>query len=296
MDEVLKPLELDAILRAYLHETYGGMTSRLITIDGKTMRGTIPKGLKQGVHLLAVYLPEEGIVLKQVQVGAKENEISAAATILDGIDVRGRVVCADAMQTQRKFSVDVVARGGDYILFVKDNQPTLHADVQQFFKPARRAAGWHSPSLPRTVAKTESVGHGRIERRTLTLMEDTQRFLDWPACQQIFMLERHVTNKKTLKTSIEVVYGITSCSPQHADAHQLLAWTRHYWGIENGLHYRRDVTLREDATRISNSNMATIIASINNFVVGLSLKLGFHNLAEARRHFDWLINRQLCSL
>ncbi len=83
-----------------------------------------------------------------------------------------------------------------------------------------------------------------------------------------------------------MVDGLTSCDPKQVNAEQLLAWTRHYWGIENGLHYRRDVTLREDATRISQPALAKVMATINNFPVGLAANLGYSNLASARRTFD----------
>lgn len=298
MTDVLDSETVETMLRRYLHVQFGGLTSRLVTIDGKTLRGTIPKGLTQGVHLLAVYLPEEGVVIKQVQVATKadetkENEISAASRVLEGVDLRGRLLCADAMQTQRQLSVDVVSRGGDYLWFVKENQPTLRADVAQFFAPPRRAAGWHIPSLPATVAEEVSNNHGRIERRRLTLMRDEHRFIDWPALRQVFKLERHVVHTKSNRSTVEVVYGITSST---ANATQLLHWTRQYWGIENGLHYRRDVTLREDATRFSQPNMAVLIATLNNFVIALTRKMGFDNLAHARRRFQFLIDRQLCAL
>ena len=91
----------------------------------------------------------------------------------------------------------------------------------------------------------------------------------------------------------EVVYGLTSCSPQSASATQLLHWIRAYWGIENGLHYRRDKTLQEDATRFSLPKMPAVMATINNFVIGLTQKLGYPNLPEARRIFDWSIAYQL---
>ncbi len=250
MSDVLDAEALEKVFVDYLHQTYGGMTSRLVTIDGKTMRGTIPKGLTRGVHLLAVYLPEEGITLKQVLVDNKENEISAATGLFEDVQLKGRIVCADAMQTQRDISIDVVNNGGDYIWFVKGNQPTLLADVEQFFKPPRRPAGWHIAPLSQTTADEVSNGHGRIETRTLTLMADSQKFLDWPAVSQVFMLKREVTFSKTGKKRVEIAYGITSCMPTEVDARQLLHLTRNYWGIENGLHYRRDVTLNEDATRI----------------------------------------------
>ncbi len=206
LQEVVPLEELKTLFRRYLHETYGGQESQLIAIDGKTMHGTIPKGSTQGVHLLAAYLPEEGVVLKQVAVETKENEISAAPQLLEGINLKNKVVCADAMQTQRKMSVDVLARGGDYIWFLKDNQPTLLADVQQFFKPARISAGWHPPELPRTVAQKTEKGHGRFEKRTLTLMEDEQQFLNWSGVHQVFKLGREVTkNQRKLSLELQVV-------------------------------------------------------------------------------------------
>jgi predicted transposase YbfD/YdcC len=226
-------------------------------------------------------------------VATKENEISAAPQLLEGIHIKNRVICADAMQTQRKLSVDVLSRGGDYIWFLKDNQPTLLEDVKQFFKPARISVGWHPPELPRTVANTTEIGHGRLEKRTLTLMVDEEQFLDWPGVRQVFKLKRETTHLRTGRETTEFAYGITSCAPEATSAKQMLQWTRQYWGIENGLHYRRDVTLREDATRISQPALAKTMAAINNFVVGLTQKLGYFNLAAARRLFDAKIAAQL---
>ena len=189
--------------------------------------------------------------MKQVEVGCKENEISAVPQLLEALELKNKIVCGDAMQTQRQFSVDILGKGGDYIWFLKENQPTLFADVQQFFQPPQRAAGWPLPSWPQTLAETTNKGHGRLEKRCLTLMVDEEAFLNWPGVCQVFKLERFVTQLRTGRESSEVVYGITSCTPAKVSAAQLLQWTRAYWGIENGFHYRRDVTLREDATRIS---------------------------------------------
>jgi predicted transposase YbfD/YdcC len=285
--------ELEITFSRYLHDTYGGQQSELVTIDGKTMRGTIPPGMQQGVHLLAAYLPAEGVVLKQVKVMVKENEISAAPQLIREIDLKNRIVCGDAMQTQRRLSVDILAGGGDYIWFLKENQPTLRADVEQFFRPARVSAGWHSPELSQTAAEKIDKGHGRLEKRTLTLIVDEQQFLDWPGVRLVFKLERYVKRIRTGKESLEITYGISSCNPEMVTAEQMLDWTRHYRGIENGLHYRRDVTLREDATRTSQPALAITMAAINNFVVGLTQKLGYSNLASARRIFDAQIAAQL---
>ena len=90
----------------------------------------------------------------------------------------------------------------------------------------------------------------------------------------------------TLKTTQETVYGITSLTPTKTSAAQLLELTQQYWGIENGLHYRRDVTLQEDATRITDDRRAETMAILNNFIIGLTSKLGFRNLASAQRTFE----------
>ena len=287
--------EMQTVFNRFLHQEYGGQQSVLVTIDGKTMRGTIPKGMSQGVHLLAAYLPAEGIVLMQVAVGSKENELSAAPRVLMTLDLRGRIVCGDALFTQRDLSVQVLYQGGDYIWFVKGNQPRLKEDVAQFFVPPRKAAGWHGPALPQDVAQITQKGHGRLEQRTLTAIPDEVGFIDWPGLQQVFKLERKVTYLATKVVTIETVYGITSLSSERGTASRLLEWTQNHWGIENGLHYRRDVTLLEDATRISNVDQAQAMAVLNNFIVGLTNKLGFSNLASAQRVFDATLTFALSS-
>jgi predicted transposase YbfD/YdcC len=293
LQEVIYTQEVEKRLADYLYERYGGQQSELITLDGKTMRGTIPKGETQGVHLLAAYLPAEGVVLKQVAVADKENEICAAPEIVEALDLKHKVVCGDAMQTQRQLSVDILARGGDYLWFVKANQPTLLADVQRYFDPPQHGGSYPLPPLPRREASTTGKAHGRVETRRLTLMSDDESFLNWPGVRQLFRLERQVQQVRTGVKTTEIVYGITSCQPQKGSADQMLTWTRAYWGIENGLHYRRDVTLREDATRISSPRMAKAMATLNNFIITLTFKLGYSNLAAARRRFNARIATQL---
>lgn len=293
LQEVVVAEELEEALQRYLHEAYGGQESRLIAIDGKTMRGTVPRGSSQGVHLLAAYLPDEGVVLKQVMVEAKENEIVAAPALVAGLDLKNKVVCGDALHTQRALSADILAGGGHYIWLVKNNQPALLADVAQFFQPPQKRAGWPLPPLTHTVAQTTEKNHGRLTKRVLTLVADSQAFLDWPGVRQVIRLERHVSCPLTGRQTLDVVYAITSCSPAQTSADQLLAWIRNYWGIENSLHYRRDVTLREDAMRIGQPSLARAVAGINNLLIGLSRKLGYTNLASARRRFSAQIAAQL---
>lgn len=291
----LKEEELQKYIRRYLHQSYGGQQSILIVIDGKTLRGTIPAGKTQGVHLLAAYLPDEGVVLLQIEVERKENEIVAAPKLLSQLDLKGRVVSGDAMFTQRDISVQVLAQGGDYIWMVKDNQPTLREDVERFFDPPREAPGWHPPLMTRETSQQTNKAHGRVETRRLTVIPDDENYLQWPGLRQVFRLERQVIHPKGGPTTTERFYGITSLVPSPDCAAQLLAWTRQHWGIENGLHYRRDVTLREDAIRMSDTHQGRVLATLNNFVVALARCLGFDNLAAARRSFLACFDRALFS-
>jgi len=285
-DTTLEDRALQKTIRHYLHQKYGGQQSILVTIDGKTLRGTIPKGKTRGVHLLAAYLPEEGLVLLQIEVQHKENEIVAAPVLLQELDLKGRVVSGDAMFTQRDISVAVLAQGGDYLWFVKDNQKTVREDVERFFQEVEHAPGWYVEPLTQVVAEETCKQSGRIETRRLTAIPDEHNYLNWPGVNTVFKLERHVCRPAKGDEWSEVVFGISSLSFTTTIARQLLTWTRQHWAIENRLHYRRDVTLGEDATRMKETHQAQVVATINNFIVALANYLGFSNLASARRVFQ----------
>ena len=142
------------------------------------------------MHLLSAYLPEEGVTLAQDAVAKHENELVAAPRLLAQLDLRGRVVSGDAMFTQRNLSVQVTAQGGDYLWFVKENQPTLYEDVQRFFEVPETRPGWSRPSLPQSTATQWNKAHGRLEQRTLTAIVDETGYLDWPAVVQVLKIER----------------------------------------------------------------------------------------------------------
>ena len=275
--------ELHKACLSFLRQTYGAEQASLVILDGKTLRGTIPKGETQGVHLLSAYVPDDGLVLAQEPVDGKENEIRAAPRLLQRLDLRCRVVGADALLTQRDIARQVRRQGGDYIFYVKDNQPRLLADIRCFFNPLPARPGWSPHVPPETTATTVEKGHGRLEQRTLTLIPDEDGFLDWPGARQVFRLQRRTITTTTGEVKEETTYGLTSLMPDSGAAQQLLQLTRSFWGIENGLHYRRDVTLREDATRMKDTNQAAAMATLNNFIIGLLGRLGFKNAASAQR-------------
>jgi hypothetical protein len=167
------PEELERVLQRYFDGQVQMSQDVVIALDGKTLRGTIPSGQSQGLHLLAAYLPGEGVVLMQVEVDRKENEIVAAPKLLEVLDLRGKVVIGDAMHTQRQLSIEIVTAGGDYVWIAKDNQAQLKDDIAHLFAPQQcPPATSPLPTDFQTVTRTD-YGHGRYETRTIT----TNRYL-----------------------------------------------------------------------------------------------------------------------
>jgi len=258
----------------------------VVSIDGKVCRGTIDLEVNEGLCLLALFLPGEGVTLAQIAIEGKQNEISAAPTLLGWVDLRNKVVIGDAMHTQRQISIQIGKAGGNYLWTVKGNQPQLLQDLQDWFDPnVPILPGMGCPPKDFQSATVISKGHGRLEIRTLTTSSQLNDFLDWPFLQQVFQLQRTVTTSKTGKTRHETVYGITSLSAELASPAQLLEMLRSYWQIENRLHYPRDVTLHEDQTRFKKKSAAHNMAIINNLVLSLIAKSDFLFVPSARRFF-----------
>ncbi len=258
-----------------------------IALDGKTLRGTISFGSMRGVHLLAAYLPQEGWVLCQVEVDRKENEIPAAVRLLKTLDLRGKIITGDALLAQRELSLQIVAAGGDYLWVIKDNQPETRAAIARLFAPEAVVKGF-SPASHDDFTATETLDktHGRIETRTLTASPASSTWLNWPEVAQVFRLERRFVRVKDGHVTREVVCGVTSLPAAEASAERLLALQREHWDIENGLHYRRDVTFKEDRGRFRIGHTAQAMAAINNLVLGLLLRRGVTNVPDARRDLE----------
>jgi hypothetical protein len=206
-----------------------------VAIDGKALRGSIPAGQTQGVHLMAAYLPGEGVVLAQVEVDGKENEIKAAPRLLEAIDLRSKVVSGDAMLAQRQLSAQVVEGGGEYVWTVKKNQSQLRDDIAALFQcepcePCEPAAA--TGVRDSFSAAALDKGHGRIEKRVLTASSDLNDYLDWPHVQQVFRLERRFEYVNQGKTTCETVYGITSLRPDQASPQRLLEIVRTHWNTD----------------------------------------------------------------
>jgi len=277
--------EVEQFVREYNQH---GQHGKVYALDGKALRGLRKKDEEGNQYLLSVYDVAHAKVMAQVEVGRKENEITKAPKALKLVEIAQKVVTADALHTQRGFSTQVVEAHGDYVLPVKENQPQLYKNIQALFAPEYPKPGFGKIQTDFLSVQKVNKGHGRIETRTIMTSEMLNAYAAWPGLAQVYRLERQIQwrrNGRCYRTSCEVEFGITSLTRKQVSPEQLLNARRAHWGIETGLHYRRDVTLKEDATRMTLGNTGKVMASLNNLVLALIRQANFHNAAQARRWF-----------
>lgn len=263
--QAVDPCALEQVLCDSFHEVQHtaevpARGSLILAVDGKPLRGTIPAGQTKGVHMVAAYLPEQGIVLAQLAVAEKPNEIVALPELIAQLDVTGMVVTGDAMQAQRALSIQIVEAGGDYLWMVKENPPSLYADLVLVCGPEVIGGGCRALPLDFRTARSIDNAHGRVEERGITVRSLLNDYTPWPDLEQVFKLERFVTTQRG-KTTREVRYGGTSLPATVTPAERLLHIARAEWGIENGLHDRRDVTLDEDRSRMRRGTVPHVLAA-----------------------------------
>ncbi|HEY6408280.1 MAG TPA: ISAs1 family transposase [Ktedonobacteraceae bacterium] len=253
-----------------------------VALDGKTLRGTLghEQPDQKKMHQLGLYETKTGLLLKEQVTGEKQKELSIVSQFLTPLWVKGRIISADALHTQHLCCASVTRWEGDYVLIAKGNQPILRDDLQLFFsEPPADCRDWRT-------ARTVDKGHGRLEIRELVTSTELNDFLagQWAGVAQVFRLTRTVHEDG--KTRIEVVYGIASLSPAHASAARLLDLVRDHWAIENRLHWRRDVTLREDHCQVRKGEAPRVLAVLNSFLLALLDFLGVSNVPKQMRIFD----------
>jgi predicted transposase YbfD/YdcC len=238
----------------------------IVAIDGKTLRRSFrDAGNKAFVHMVSAWAASNRVVLGQVKTEEKSNEITAIPKLLEVLHIKGAVVTIDAMGCQKEIAEKIVLGGADYMLAVKENQPTLLADIKASF-----AAATDDPNFDNIVsfAETTNKGHGRTEvRRCLTCYDLTSisRRKDWLklGCVVLVEVDRTVGDK----TSTEQRYYISS--QKRLPAKTALATVRAHWGIENRLHWVLDLAFREDECRIRAGNAAENFAVLRHFTMNL---------------------------
>lgn len=258
---------------------------QLYNLDGKVVCGTIAKETDKQLHLLALQESESNLVVEQTALEVGENEISAAKRLLEKADLANKIISGDAIFAQQELSKTVVEKGGEYLWKLRANQGNIYKlAVEHFEKLEDKYLG---------RASSVEKGHGRIDEREILTSFRITGSLEFPFVAQVFRITRRSEEVKTGKISRQQIYGITSVSVEEFSAQDLLVLTRKHWGIENGLHYRRDVTFKEDAIRHTDSNGGRVQAVLNNLTIGVLRKLGWENIAKARRYFNARIDEAL---
>src|SRR4029450_2024746 len=265
-----------------------GLPGEWIHLDGKPLRRTgrtTPK--LTALHVVSAWAGQTGITLGQVAVDAKSNEITAMPQVLELLELQGTIATIAAMGCQKAIAEAIVAGGGDYIWAVKDNQPTLHAEMQAAFAIAPTP-----PARSSRLSTTDDHGHGREEQRTVQVLPargylSAAQLAMWLGVLSIVMVTRVVWCEATGVESIEVSYFLSSLPP---NARRLGTAIRGHWSIENGLHWVLDVVFREDARRVYDRTTAENVA----FMPRLALSLlrgdtGKSSLKAKRKRAGWSI-------
>lgn len=246
---------------------------RVIALDGKSARGARHAG-DRAVHLLSAYDTGTGGVLGQTVVDGKTNEISAFAPLLDRIDIAGAIITADALHTQRTHVGYLTGRGAHYLLTVKANQPTLLRQLE--------ALPWRDvPVADTTVDKA----HGRHEQRTLKLTT-VGVGIGFPHAKLALQITRRSRPLTGGRWRTETVYAITDLSIEQTSPSELADALRAHWGIENRLHWVRDVTYGEDLSQIRTGHGPAVMATLRNLAISLLRTAGASNIAAACRHLS----------
>lgn len=246
---------------------------RAIAVDGKSLRGSRTADTTAR-HVLAACDQDTGIVLASTDVDGKTNEITRFEPLLDQIgDLRDTVITVDALHCQRDHVTYLAERGAHWILTVKGNQPNLHKQLA--------ALPWrHVPDATRH----DDRGHGRREIRTLKILTVSTGIAFPHAAQALQIRRRRRRLDEPKRFTTETVYAITDLHVHQAKPHQLAAWIRGHWSIENALHWVRDVTYDEDRSQIRTGTGPQVMAALRNAAIGALRTAGITNIAAANRH------------
>ncbi|MFE4423505.1 ISAs1 family transposase [Streptomyces sp. NPDC056817] len=242
---------------------------RGLAVDGKSLRGAA-KAQGRKIHLLAALEHTTSLVLAQLDVGEKTNEITRFEPLLDAIaDLAGVVVTADALHTQREHAAYLLGRRAHYIVIVKGNTKKLHKQL--------KSLPWKDIPLQ---GRVKGVGHGRAEIRRIKVA--TVNDLLFPAARQAIQVRRRRTDRKTGKTTVKTVYAVTSLTAEQADPAQLARLIRGHWQVE-ALHHVRDTTFAEDASQLRTGNAPRAMATWRNLAIGALKLAGTTNIAADLR-------------
>jgi predicted transposase YbfD/YdcC len=280
LGDILAALDAGQFQRCFVAwvATLTGVPAEVIAIDGKTVRRSGCKGGKAAVHMVSAFAARQRLVLGQIKVAEKSNEIIAIPRLLDMLAIEGAVVTIDAMGCQRDIARKLRDKKADYVLALKGNQTSLSEDVDLFITE-QKAKGF----VDTTISKDTTIDgdHGRIETRTTTVIHDVEWLRqrhDWPGLKAVVMVES--TRETSGKLERETRLYITSLVLL---AHLLGPIIRSHWAIENSLHWVMDMVFRDDECRVRTANAPANFTTIKHMASNLLRKAAGKDSMRGRR-------------
>lgn len=242
---------------------------QVVSVDGKTVRRSKDKSNgKAAIHVVSAWASENRMVLGQVKVDDKTNEITAIPELLKMLDINGCIITIDAMGAQKDIASEIIKGNGDYVLALKGNQETLHDDVELFFKEEVLTKDKKELEKENKYFKTLDNSHGRFEKREYYVHNDiewlSQKY-QWPGLSGIGLCvsERTEGEEKTIEYSY-AIYSVKNCI-----AEEFAKYKRGHWGIENSLHWVLDIAYREDESRARKDHSAENLNVIRHMTLNL---------------------------
>ena len=259
---MIEPKEFERCFCAWVEAVCQKTHGEIVSIDGKTVRRSGRKD-QRPIHMVSAWANSQQMVLGQLATDEKSNEITAVPELLEMLDVAGCIITADAMSCQKEIVHKITEKEADYVLGLKDNQPTLRREVQEYFDAALREP--QNYPLVKSV-KTTDCGHGRIETRTYYLTTEIEWFenrAEWSNLRAFGMVHSRVEQQDRITEDDR--YFITSLD----DVSVFADAVRKHWGIENSLHWCLDMTFREDYSRIRKDHSAENMVVVRHMALNI---------------------------
>jgi predicted transposase YbfD/YdcC len=265
LGDILATLDAEQFQRCFVAWVASliGVPQGVVAIDGKTVRRS--KGAsKDAIHMVSAFAARQRLVMGQVKVADKANEIVAIPKLLDMLAIDGAVVTIDAMGCQRAIAQKIVDKKADYILALKGNQGTLRDDVE-LFATEQKSKSFQGTTVSRH--QTVDGDHGRIETRDITVINDIewlQKCHQWPALKSVVMVEsaREIANKIERETR----FYITSLA---LGASLIGSLIRDHWAVENSLHWVLDMVFRDDECRLRTDHAPANFTTFKHMALNL---------------------------
>ena len=269
----MDPLKFEACFRGWVNSILESHTGQQVGIDGKTVRGAKNLGIKSPIHMVSAWAGDSNLVLGQVKVSEKSNEITAIPELLKSLLIKDCLVSIDAMGCQADIAGCIVDGGGDYLLTVKNNQPSLCQNIEDSFRFLKAA----------DYDEDIDIGHGRIETRKCTVVTDLSHIEDpkkWNGLAVLVKMESKRYFKASKETETSTRYYIGSKAAGAAFYQKNI---RGHWAIENKLHWTLDVVFHEDGSRKRNKNSAQNFSLINKVALNILKSDTTRNISIKRK-------------